>query len=277
MLSEKPERVRALFLSDQMNEQGVFGVKFYKNGLCHEIVVDDLFPCKDNNTIMSRAYKNHVLWVTVLEKAWAKVHGCYERVSGGMCLNVMRDLTGAPSFFYDLQKTDEDVFEQILAYDGMDYIMTAGALEAENMDELRDVGLVAAHAYGLIAAKKITDKDGDEARLLLLRNPWGKFEWTGKWNDNSDCWTPELKEEVGFVEDDDDGLFWICFEDMKEYFRSVSICKVKDSYIYSNCAVKQSQGSFTLLKLSVTGDGEHTISVSQKDERCFSRSSGYEY
>ena len=155
--------------------------------------------------------------------------------------------------------------------------MTTGTSEERSEEELKEVGLVAGHAYGLIAAKKVTDQDGNEARLLLLRNPWGKFEWTGNWNDNSESWTPELKEEVGFVEDDDDGLFWICFEDLSRYFNDVSICKVNDSYLYSYCPASHTQGSFALLKLKVTGDGEHTISVAQVDKRCHSRDSDYDY
>jgi len=29
----------------------------------------------------------------------------------------------------------------------------------------------------------------EEVRLIKLRNPWGKFEWDGEWNDQSDVWT----------------------------------------------------------------------------------------
>lgn len=31
------------------------------------------------------------------------------------------------------------------------------------------------------------------------------------------------------------------------------------------------------MRLMISGDGEHTISVSQKDERCFNRHSEYDY
>jgi calpain-15 len=45
------------------------------------------------------------LWVIILEKAWAKVHGCYEIIEAGFANDVMRDLTGAPSYDVDV---DED-------------------------------------------------------------------------------------------------------------------------------------------------------------------------
>jgi len=53
-----------------------------------------------------------------------------------------------------------------------------------------------------------------------LRNPWGAFEWSGRWGDKSDCWTPELKKKLG-VKDVDDGLFWMDYEDLNDFFPRV--------------------------------------------------------
>ena len=33
----------------------------------------------------------------------------------------------------------------------------------------------------------------ETVKILQLRNPWGHFEWTGDWSDNSDCWTEKAK------------------------------------------------------------------------------------
>ncbi len=35
------------------------------------------------------------------------------------------------------------------------------------------------------------------------------FEWNGDWSDDSLLWTPALKAEVKFVNDKDDGAFWM--------------------------------------------------------------------
>jgi len=67
---------------------------------------------------------------------------------------------------------------------------TAAASSIEddcNADEMVSAGLVDNHAYSLIGAKKITTESGKPIRLCLLRNPWGKKEWTGAWSDNSAC------------------------------------------------------------------------------------------
>lgn len=43
-------------------------------------------------------------------------------------------------------------------------------------------GLVDHHVYSLIDAFLLQTENGT-ARLLKLRNPWGKFEWKGDWCD----------------------------------------------------------------------------------------------
>lgn len=44
MLAENPNRVRRLFASQTLNEQGIFGVNMTKNGEFVECIVDDHFP-----------------------------------------------------------------------------------------------------------------------------------------------------------------------------------------------------------------------------------------
>jgi calpain-15 len=46
------------------------------------VVVDDYIPCKDGRIVFSHAHDNE-LWVMLLEKAWAKIHGNYARIIGG--------------------------------------------------------------------------------------------------------------------------------------------------------------------------------------------------
>ena len=53
---------------------------------------------------MSKAHGNELL-VILIEKAYAKLHGSYERISGGLSHEALRDLTGPPYLFY----MDEDL------------------------------------------------------------------------------------------------------------------------------------------------------------------------
>lgn len=79
---------------------------------------------------------------------------------------------------------------------------------------------------------QVQSKKGKTVNLLQLRNPWGKFEWKGKWSDTSDCWTEETKKQVSLNADSDpsegDGLFWMSFKDFKRHFVSIHLCKFED-------------------------------------------------
>lgn len=109
----------------------------------------------------------------VLEKAWAKIHGTYQRIDGGQAYTTLRDLTGAPSFEYIIEEEkDKGLWEKIINYDQANFIMCAG-IDGGNEEKDTELGLVAGHAYGLIAAKTITDNNGKSVNIVKLRNPWG--------------------------------------------------------------------------------------------------------
>lgn len=60
-------------------------------------------------------------------------------------------------------------------------------------------GLMGNHAYSVLRAVECKGK-----RFVVLRNPWGSSEWTGRWSDGSKEWTqdwlqilPLLSHEFG--------------------------------------------------------------------------------
>ena len=116
------------------------------------------------------------------------------------------------------------------------------------------------HSYGLIDARVVVDKRGQEVNLVKLRNPWGSFEWQGDWGDKSRCWTPKLKEELQVV-DADDGTFWMAFEDFKQYFTRFQLCKYRDGYEYSSFKLNPKK-KYHLVSFEAFTGGLHTFSVS---------------
>jgi calpain-15 len=67
--------------------------------------VDDYIPCFNGEPAFSHANSNE-LWVILIEKAWAKLHGSYLRIEAGFAEHVMHDLTGAPTEVIDTQSND---------------------------------------------------------------------------------------------------------------------------------------------------------------------------
>nr|XP_053637258.1 calpain-B-like [Cherax quadricarinatus] len=68
-----------------------------------------------------------------------------------------------------------------------------------------------------------------KAELIRLHNPWGnETEWKGSWSDKSPEWatiTEEEKKRLGLTFDDD-GEFWMSFQDFVKNFTTVEVCDV---------------------------------------------------
>ena len=72
-------------------------------------------------------------------------------------------------------------------------------------------------------------------RLMKLRNPWGKLEWSGPWSDDSEELTPKMCELLNFTPGDD-GEFWMCFEDFSFQFQRLYLCRIFNNII--DCKVQ---------------------------------------
>eukprot|EP00828_Plagiopyla_frontata_P014815 TRINITY_DN1930_c0_g1_i4.p1 TRINITY_DN1930_c0_g1~~TRINITY_DN1930_c0_g1_i4.p1 ORF type:complete len:318 (-),score=36.10 TRINITY_DN1930_c0_g1_i4:75-1028(-) len=120
--------------------------------------------------------------------------------------------------------------------------------------------------------------DVEGHRLLLLRNPWGQKEWKGKWSDNSPLWTPSLRKLCGHTTNADDGLFFMEYNDFKQYYDSFEICYYHDDYEY--CFKKGKQQSLknaSCFEMNVQTSGEYYISVHQQSDRFFKEADNYNY
>lgn len=50
------------------------------------VVIDDWIPCESpGKPAFATSRKGNELWVSILEKAYAKMHGSYEALEGGLC------------------------------------------------------------------------------------------------------------------------------------------------------------------------------------------------
>ena len=96
-LAEFPERIADLFVTKDMNDAGIYMVKFFINGIQHPVIVDDFLPCHPNGTPAFATSQDAELWVCILEKAWAKLHGTYARTEGGLPDFAASHLVGVPS------------------------------------------------------------------------------------------------------------------------------------------------------------------------------------
>ena len=76
-LAENPHLIRRLFVTKQYNKQGIYKVRLCKNGEWQVITIDDYFPCRKRGGPCFARGNGNELWVMLLEKAYAKLHGNY--------------------------------------------------------------------------------------------------------------------------------------------------------------------------------------------------------
>lgn len=180
--AERPELITRLFVngSDVYQEDGLYRIRYFKNGLLQDVTIDDYIPCgSDGKPIFSRA-KGNELWVMLLEKAYAKIHGGYAALRGGYCNEAFYDITGCPVETYHLKQLpekfggDRDLFfKQLCNFDSQGCLMSS-TTAGETMDvDLAGIkqgsGLIAGHAYTVVECRNT--REG--INLIKMRNPWG--------------------------------------------------------------------------------------------------------
>ena len=115
---------------------------------------------------------------------------------------------------------------------------------------VRGGGIQADHAYSLLWSGNVPLATGGEQYLVCLRNPWGKYEWKGKWSDGDDAWAQNPNAAATLVAtgcflstgagapvfvtqadkagsalgktQQDDGAFFLALEDFVSTFGSIS-------------------------------------------------------
>uniref|UniRef100_A0A3Q4HTR5 Calpain catalytic domain-containing protein n=1 Tax=Neolamprologus brichardi TaxID=32507 RepID=A0A3Q4HTR5_NEOBR len=74
--------------------RGCFHFCFWQQGHWTEVTIDDRLPCINSSLCFSRCHSPTAFWVALLEKAYAKLHGSYERLWAGQVSEALVDLTG---------------------------------------------------------------------------------------------------------------------------------------------------------------------------------------
>lgn len=214
---------------------GVFHFNFWVFGKWTEVVIDDRLPTQNGRLVFMHSPQKNEFWAALLEKAYAKLHGCYENLKGGSSCEAMEDFTGGITELFDLmEKPPANLFSIMMKSVEHDALMGCSIDVPRGMErdwELTN-GLIVGHAYSVTDAKTLelhANKEKRTIQLVRLRNPWGnEREWNGAWSDKSKEWSmipPRERERVGLVISDD-GEFWMSFKDFVANFSKLEICSL---------------------------------------------------
>ncbi|KAJ3828949.1 hypothetical protein F5880DRAFT_1502696 [Lentinula raphanica] len=252
-------------------EIGVYGFIFFRDASWVTVIIDDFLytinPKYEELSYREKAlyHSNKEIynatarksgkgtpnetWVPLIEKAYAKLHGSYAALSGGEACEAIEDLTGyaqaseSPShsstMFYsgvstfiptsDILDIDRFWNEELLkanqdrlfgcSFDGLD-----GTRSGDYNASIS--GLIGDHAYSVLRAVEVKGK-----RFVVLRNPWGRSEWTGPWGDGSKEWTKEWLDVLPLIGHSfgDDGQFVMEYKDLLENWKTIDRTLLFDS------------------------------------------------
>ena len=290
---------------------GVYGFVFYRDGEWQQTIVDDKLYLKapdydeaqeervvwddvtrnDSEEEYRKAHQTgsralyfaqcedaNETWLPLLEKAYAKAHGDYSAIDGGFTGEAVEDLTGGVTTeIYSTDILDKEAFwrDELMHVNNEFLFGCATGFYQDWLDKTGETrerdrkGIDVSHAYSLMEAREVKGK-----RLLKIRNPWGRNEWTGKWSDGSSEWDAEwltlLNHKFG-----NDGVFWISYEDLLKKYQHFDRTRIFDKdWIVSQAWVGVDVGwcpgyHSTRFSLTVKETGPVVIVLSQLDDKYF--------
>ncbi|CAN2387500.1 Belongs to the peptidase C2 family [Pristimantis euphronides] len=215
---------------------GIFHYRFWQYGEWVDVVVDDRLPTKDGYLCFVHSAEGDEFWSALLEKAYAKLNGSYEALTGGSSIEAMEDFTGGIAELYDLNKAPENLFLIMQKALQAESLMGC-SIEIKNAYETEDITsrkLVKGHAYSVTGTEEVVYK-GKTVQLVRLRNPWGDVEWTGAWSDDAPEWNDvDPKVRAALDKKVDDGEFWMAFSDWVKQYSRLDICNLSPDSLTSN-------------------------------------------
>ncbi|KAL9645185.1 hypothetical protein ABK040_002386 [Willaertia magna] len=221
--------------------KGKYTFCFFKEAEWREITIDDYLPCdaKYGSLLFSRGRDVNELWISLIEKAYAKLFGNYIALKGGHIREALVDLTGGISFVVNVEDSEkENIWKQLSEtshkhtsmYGVNGSLKLLGVRSEKNNDK---TGIVSYHAYAILDAftvpQSVYPNQTGELRLVKLKNPWAnQYEWKGDFSDNSSKWTNKLKEYVG-MQESNDGIFYMSFEDFMNTWTLIEGVEIFDT------------------------------------------------
>lgn len=193
-LARSPRLLRQVFPPGQPGwldpgYRGAFTCRVWQFGRWVDVTVDDRLPCLQGRLCFSRCRPEDVFWLPLLEKAYAKVRGSYERLWAGQVADALVDLTGGLAERWSLKDSVEAggrgprTCRQLLGLGDRCLVSCSVLSPRAGARELGEF-----HAFIVSDLREVRGQDGLDLLLLRVQNPWGRRCWEGAWTEGGEGW-----------------------------------------------------------------------------------------
>jgi len=164
-VASRKDLLRNLFASTEYASQGIYTIRFFKNGRWKYVNIDDRIPCgPTGQPLYCRAKEASEIWPMLLEKAYAKLNGrCYRNLETGTMGFALKDMTGGEPLTIDLNDPQiRDECENGFLWQKLRLWAKQGSLMgcsySVRRGEAREVefdgGIIRGHAYSILDVRE---------------------------------------------------------------------------------------------------------------------------
>ena len=228
---------------DENLQAGFCGFQFFMNGEWKEITVDTKFPSHQKGEYSLTQSKNQKgpFWVTLFEKAYAKMFGSYRVLNNTLLKDFLVDFTGGwskmikvpkPSVIED--KTKKFFFDEITRCIEQNYLIGCmkfddGKIVEElneslsEKDDAEEEQIITNSIYTVLDIQEY-----DNIKLIYLCNHWDKGKFSRSYGPDDEVWesNKKLKEKLKYNVSTTDGTFWMSFDEFITTFNTIYYCRI---------------------------------------------------
>ncbi|CAM9856392.1 unnamed protein product, partial [Scytosiphon promiscuus] len=189
ILTGRPHLLRSLFLPTGQEAVGRYGVRLFKEANWTNFFVDTRIPCSaSGDPLFCRGEERHELWGSILEKAFAKAHGCYQNLMHGETCEALRDMTGGV-----VEKLQWQLVEAGAPASG--HGATSAPAQKASQQERATTSYIRATGWGMSAGtsppagwifENIRDKLSEGQVVGCSRQAWARCPWGGTGSGDGD-------------------------------------------------------------------------------------------
>ena len=256
LLAEYPSRLIRVFNTRDTNQYGIYSINLYECCLIQEIIVDDTFPCQNNNENLIIKPDNQELWPLVLEKAMAKLYGSYNNIHNLGVDEILETICGMPTYLFNLKEYEtEELWSQIYAYDKLNYIISMGKFsESDKKTNQR----ILSQIFSIVTLYEF-----NVYKIIKIKIINNNFSWKGDFSEDSKLWTNEIKEKVGFLKNEKN-IIYMKSEDLTKNFDSLIICHYYENWHRKILKITSERNHANYYELTIDKETLILLNVFQK-------------